>query len=332
MHKFYRTATSVAVVVWLGLASFIQAAPLALGDVIVTDSENDAVWLVDPTGDNDPTKLTENGLLSAVGHVAIDNDGQIFIAEANATSGQFKGIVQYDPVSDTQSEFASFGSITGATPTGIAIEADGSFIVTDQFKHTLYRVSPDGSTINEITTSGSNLLASNKPWGVAIDPTGNIIVATVNNDSIISIDPTTGDQTELTSGGDIDGPRGVTVDGNGNIYIANDGGKIIQWDGSTQTVLDDLSANPGNLFDITLSLNQDELLAAGPGAGSLDGKVVIYSLNNGTTTLEPDTSFSNFAPIGIATFTTSTPIPEPGSLGLFAGFLLAGACRRPRHA
>jgi len=340
MHKFYRTATSVAVVVWLALASSTQAAPLAIGDIVVSDNTNDALWLVDPTGANNPTQLTNGNKLSDVGHVAIDNAGRVFVAEANATAGQFNGIVQYDPVTNTQSEFASFGSIFAAAPTGIAIESDGSFIVTDRFNNTLYRVSSDGSTINEITpTSGPNLLSGNQPWGVAIDPSsGNIIVAVKDSDSIVSIDPTSGDQTLLTSGGDIDGPRGVSVDSDGNIYIAADtdtspsetGGQIILWDGSAQTVLD-VTPSPGALFDITLDADQNNLLAPGPGnfSDSIQGKVAIYSLSDESTTLEPDGFFSNFKPVGIAVY---TPIPEPGSLGLFAGFLLAGACRRPRHA
>lgn len=328
MQKFWLALGAVVVVLSVSFASTVQAAALNYDDIVASDDQTNKIWLI--SGTSNPVAISTGGMVSSPGHVAISNSGRIFVAEA----GTFKGILEIDPTDGTQSQLASFAS---GSPTGLAIEADGSFIVTDSFLDKIFRVSSDGSTITEITTAGTNYLTGNSPWGVAIDPTsGNIIVAVTDSNSIVEVDAVTGDQTLLTSGGDIDGPRDVVVSADGTIFIANDtdtspnpsfnGGQIVKWDGVSQTVLA-MTASPGALFGIDLE-SDGTVLAAGPGnfADDIHGKLVRVSQSGGAVTTQPSGFFAGFKPVGVAVYIA---VPEP-STGLILATVLAGVSFRRR--
>jgi hypothetical protein len=135
---------------------------------------------------------------------------------------------------DANGASASFNN-----PSGVAVDGSGNVYVADHSNHKIRKVAPDG----EVTTlAGSGATGStdansasasfNGPDGVAVDGSGNIYVADFNNHKIRKISPN-GDVTTLAgsgTGGSTDangtsasfyGPKGVAVDGSGNVYVAD---------------------------------------------------------------------------------------------------------------
>jgi signal peptidase I len=82
----------------------------------------------------------------------------------------------------------------------------------------------------------------NTPRGIAVDSSGNIYIADTTNNRIRKVDATTGVITTIAGGGastactfngaatsvSLSGPRGVAVDGSGNVYIADTGRNCVR--------------------------------------------------------------------------------------------------------
>ena len=128
-------------------------------------------------------------------------------------------------------------------PRGLAIDGNGNLLIADSANHRIRKVTPAGviSTIAGVGTSGysgdngpalSARLAS--PFDVAIDGSGNLLIADQNNHRIRKVTPTgvittvagvgiagfSGDQGPATSA-QLRSPRGIAVAGNGNLLIAD---------------------------------------------------------------------------------------------------------------
>jgi pimeloyl-ACP methyl ester carboxylesterase len=133
-------------------------------------------------------------------------------------------------------------------PYGVAVDAHGNLYIADEQNQVIRKVSSSGiiTTVagNGYSTSsgaggysgdnGPAIWAElNVPYGVAADAFGNIYIADTNNNRIRMVSPNgtittvagngaqgySGDNAAATSAA-LNGPRGVAVDGFGNIYIA----------------------------------------------------------------------------------------------------------------
>src|SRR5262249_24786651 len=146
----------------------------------------------------------------------------------------------------------NFGTVDGigsaarfAGPSAVAVDSSGSVYVADQVNHTIRKVTSEGVVMTLAGLAGhaggidgTNSDASfNYPAGLAVDGTGNVYVAGVNN-SIRKITPVgtnwvvttlagpTGTNDPGENEGTTDGvgnaarfifPRGLTVDSAGNV-------------------------------------------------------------------------------------------------------------------
>ncbi len=123
-------------------------------------------------------------------------------------------------------------------PISVAVDASGNVYVADYYSHTIRKISASGEVstlagLNRATgsTNGTGSTARfDRPWGVAIDATGNVIVTDFSH-SVRRIS-SAGRVTSLAGGsmGHWDGtgaaagfwePRGVAVDASGNVYVAD---------------------------------------------------------------------------------------------------------------
>jgi sugar lactone lactonase YvrE len=158
----------------------------------------------------------------------------------------------YSGVEDGAPLEASFSD-----PFGVALDRLGNLFVAD---------GGDGNRIRRITPAGNvDTIAGqeegfadgaapqsrfNTPSGLAIDPSGNIIIADTSNNRIRKIDAR-GRVSTLAGSGEagledgpaneaqFDGPLGVAVDGEGNVYVAdtyNDAIRRISADGAVKTI------------------------------------------------------------------------------------------------
>ena len=127
------------------------------------------------------------------------------------------------------------------TPAGVALDATGNLYVADSVNNLIRRISPDGLTATltgQAGVSGSadgsgSAAQFNAPYGVALDRTGNVYVADVNNHTIRKISPsgvTTTLAGQAGTFGSADGvgnvarfhyPYGIAVDVSGNVYVAD---------------------------------------------------------------------------------------------------------------
>jgi len=134
---------------------------------------------------------------------------------------------------------ATSASLVG--PFGVAIDMSGDLFIADALDNRLRRV--DGATGIITTVAGSGSVgysgdggpatsaSFNSPSGVAVDGLGNLFIADLNNQRIRYVSVTSGTVTTLAGGGTGgDGgyaseafllwPEGVTVDAQGDVFIA----------------------------------------------------------------------------------------------------------------
>jgi sugar lactone lactonase YvrE len=241
-------------------ARFLQPEGIAVdrsGGVYVADYFNHTVRKITPEG----AVTTLAGLAGTPGatngnggaarfryprHLAVDSTGTIYVADSR--NHAIRRITPAGDVSTLAGLAGTSGSADGIGsaarfnfPEGVAVDSAGVVYVADTDNYTIRKITPSG----EVTTvagladragsvdgSGSNA-RFNLPVGVAVDATGTVYVADSANHTIRKITP--GGVVSTLAGlpreaGSADGtgaaarfstPRGVAVDGAGNLYVAD---------------------------------------------------------------------------------------------------------------
>lgn len=143
-------------------------------------------------------------------------------------------------------------------PTGVAQDSAGHFLVADTHSHTIRRIDPTGTVSTLAGEEGEPGSADgqgdearfNLPMGVAVDPSGNLVVADSGNGSIRLVTPG-GAVSTLATG--LNNPTAVALgqDANGNnlVYVADTGSSTIRrvpTDGSAVSILAGQADNPGS--------------------------------------------------------------------------------------
>lgn len=179
--------------------------------------------------------------------VALDEAGNVYVADSanhiirkvnpGGVVTTLAGTVGVSGRSDGAGAAARFFS-----PYGVAVDKAGNVFVADTNNHAIRKVSPAG-VVTTLAGGGGrgsggedgagNVARFNQPSSVAVDGAGNVYVCDKENYSIRKVTPT-GMVTTLAGKaghrGTDDGtggsayfyvPRGITIDGGGNIYVAD---------------------------------------------------------------------------------------------------------------
>jgi sugar lactone lactonase YvrE len=236
-------------------ASFYDPTGLAVDAydyVTVADQQNNVIRNISPydvvstiAGNGIDSLANGNGTAAAFNFpagIAIDSKGNFYVADTGndlirliTSSGVVSTIAGGGPIGVTNGTgaAASFNS-----PVGVAVDASGNIYVADAGNNLVREITPAG-LVTTLAGSGAPSFANgtgtaasfNFPSGVAVDASGNVYVADMQNRLVRKITPA-GVVTTFagaTGGASINfkAPAGIAVDASGNVYVADEGTNLI---------------------------------------------------------------------------------------------------------
>ncbi len=193
--------------------------------------------------------------------IGVDGAGNVYVSEV--TNSVIRRITPAGDVTTFAGAVLQFGAVDGAAttarftlPRGLAVDGAGNVYVADGGNHTIRKITPDG-TVSTLagaagqpgTANGTGSAARfNGPFGVAVDGAGNVFVADSESHTIRRV--TSGGVVTTVAGqagvsGSTDGgiavarfnqPRGVAVDGAGNLFVTDYGNSTIRHVATNDTV------------------------------------------------------------------------------------------------
>jgi hypothetical protein len=316
--------------------------------------------------------------------VAVDTAGNIYIADRSGHKIRkvtvATGVISTVAGTGTFGFSGDSGPATVAQlndPTGIAVDTDGNLYIVDRGNNRVRKVTVATGVITTIAGTGtagysgeslSGTLADlNQPFDVAVDASGNVYVADAENERIRMITPggiistvagaTTMAASELSAdsfGGDggaataalMRQPRGIAVDSQGSLYIADDVDHRVRKAGNppqftTQPV--DVSTSPSTTATFTAAatgsptyqwqvssdsgVTWTDLTAVSPYSGITTGTLTVNPTTLGLNGLQYRlgatnaiaTSYSTAATLSVATPTAPSFSSHPSSVAVAAG-------------
>ncbi len=184
--------------------------------------------------------------------VAVDASGDLFLADTDNDRirrvDDATGVITTVAGNGTSGLSGDDGAATSAQinrPTGVAVDASGNLFLADTDNDRIRRVDAATGIITTVAGADDASTMPDSHTGIAVDAVGNLFFSDLENHSIRRIDAATGDVTiaagdgthDLTSsefdrlagdGSDatmaqLSRPTGVTVDGFGNLFFADEG-------------------------------------------------------------------------------------------------------------
>ncbi len=176
--------------------------------------------------------------------LCVDNNGDILVADTR--NNKIRKITQSGMVS-TIAGSGNFGASNGigtastfGNPTGIEVDAQNNIYVADHLTHVIRKIDPvgvvttiAGTPFQQGANDGPGGIASfYRPYGLTVDPVGNIFVADewnhkirmINSNGIVSTfagDGVLGSDDGEVTNASFNYPWDITVDSLGNVFVAD---------------------------------------------------------------------------------------------------------------
>ena len=229
------------------------------GNIFIAEMGNDLIRKITPLGVVTTFAGGVQGNLDGTGAsakfyapsaLAIDAADNLYVADSynrNIRKITTAGVVTTLAGSSTSGYADGTGTAASFSfVTGLAVDSNGNVYAADAYNNCIRKITPAGvvSTFAGSTTSGAangvgSSASFNIPWGVAIDTSGNLIVADGGNNSIRLITPagivttiagstTAGSADGVGSNASFNSPWGVAVDTSGNVYVSDQGNFTIR--------------------------------------------------------------------------------------------------------
>lgn len=265
------------------------------------------------------TALTPLDATTAYAGLVIDTFGNLFspdplhhVVRKITPVGE---VTVYAGAFDVQGSADGMGSVARLnTPNHIAIDAAGNLVIADSGNHTVRKIASDSTVTTVAGVASGRIFGSadgigmnaqfGTPQGIAADATGNLYVADTGSHTIRRITPA-GAVTTLAGKAGISGtadgtsaearfnlPTDVTVDAEGNIYVADSGNLTVRK--ITQAgVVSTLAGSPGQRG-----------IQDGTGAAARFSRpqgLTIDAAGNLFLTDSSDTSIRKITPAGVVT-------------------------------
>ena len=227
------------------------------GNLYVADTRNNTIRKVAPGGvvTTFAGNGSRGGSLDGTGTaarfaspqaVAVDGSGNVYVADSGNSTirlitpagvvSTYAGVAGNPGSADGTGSAASFQN-----PRGLALDASGNLYVADSGNNTIRKIAPGGivTTFAGVahvigSADGTGTAASfTGPQGLTIDSSGKIYVCDFGNNTIREITPAAVVTTLVGTAGVVgsadgtgaaasfSGPSAVTVDGSGNLYVAD---------------------------------------------------------------------------------------------------------------
>lgn len=216
------------------------------GNLVIADTGNSLIERINPdgtlsviagngfyylalhTGDGGPAVNAE---LNSPTAIAYDSQGNLYIAEADRLSQVSpQGII--NTIAGGGGDFTSNGipalQAALSPALGLAVDSTGAVYFSEPSNNRVRKVKPDGTIITVAGTGAAGFSGDggpataaqlNIPFGLALDGAGNLYIADNANRKVRRVTPAGIISTVTTAVDAI----GLTVDNNGNLYMAGDG-------------------------------------------------------------------------------------------------------------